>query len=342
MKKIVLLIFFVSVFWPWGWAGEIELNELLAKSQARFEWNTLLNQGFFLKGNTIVSFSPGLPWILLNFDTKLSLEPIQDVKGRLLIPEATGQTILNLLQSEVATLAPYRVAAIVIDPGHGGRDSGARYVHNLNGKQVTVAEKDIVLACSLLLYEMLKKRFPDKKVVLTRRSDITLELEERPALANALHLADHEAIIYISLHANASLNKNAKGFEVWYLTASYRRNLLAANKDDSLSSEILPIMNSIQDEEYTRESIVLAREVLTELNAVIGKETENRGLKEGEWLVVRKAKMPSILIELGFVSNPLEAAKLMDKAYLQKLSLAIYNGVSSFVFKFEQVKAFKE
>lgn len=342
MRKVFILIFFIITALVSGWAGEMDLNELLAKSQARFEWNTLLNQGFFLKGKTIVSFSPGLPWLVLNFDTKLSVEPIQDIKGKLLIPEATGQTILNLLQSEVASVLPYRVAAIVIDPGHGGRDSGARYVHTINGKQVAVAEKDVVLACGLMIYEMLKKRFPDKKVILTRSTDITLELEERPALANAISLAEHEAIIYISLHANASLNRNAKGFEVWYLTASYRRNLFSATKDDGLSSEILPVMNSIQDEEFTRESIVLAREVLSELNAVVGKETENRGLKEGEWLVVRKAKMPSILIELGFVSNPLEAAKLIDNAYLQKLSLAIYNGVSSFVFKFEQVKAFKE
>jgi N-acetylmuramoyl-L-alanine amidase len=101
-------------------------------------------------------------------------------------------------------------------------------------------------------------------------------------------------------------------------------------------------MNSMQEEEFTRESVLLARMIMAELQSAVGGETENRGLKEGEWLVVRQAKMPSILIEVGFVSNQEEALKLTSVPYLQKLSGAIYNGVSNFIDNFERSKAFTE
>ena len=111
---------------------------------------------------------------------------------------------------------------------------------------------------------------------------------------------------------------------------------------DTEYRDILPIMNSMQEEEFTRESVLLARMILGELQSAIGGETENRGMKEGEWLVVRKAKMPSILIEFGFVSNREEAIKLTNASYLQKLSGAVYNGVSAFIDSFERSKAFTE
>jgi N-acetylmuramoyl-L-alanine amidase len=171
---------------------------------------------------------------------------------------------------------------------------------------------------------------------------VTVALEDRPAVANAIPVKEDEAIIYISLHANASLSRDARGFEVWYLTSTYRRDLLTHASVDSEYHDILPIMNSMQEEEFTRESVLLARMIMAELSKAVGRETENRGLKEGEWLVVRKAKMPSILIELGFVSNREEAFRLTSDEYLQKLLGAVYNGVCTFVDMFERTNAFTE
>ncbi|RPJ04244.1 MAG: N-acetylmuramoyl-L-alanine amidase, partial [Spirochaetaceae bacterium] len=136
--------------------------------------------------------------------------------------------------------------------------------------------------------------------------------------------------------------QTGKGLEVWYLTPTYKRELVSSASVGSEFSEVLPVMNHMQEEEFTRESILLAREITSQLINTIGNVTENRGLKEGEWLVVRKAKMPSILVEVGFVSNRDEAARLLDTAYLQKITQALYNGVSLFIEQYEKSKGFTE
>ena len=111
---------------------------------------------------------------------------------------------------------------------------------------------------------------------------------------------------------------------------------------DEGRAEILPILNTMLEEEYTVESILLARNILEGIDGMVGDRTENRGLKEETWFVVRKAKMPSILIELGFVTNKEEAELLADKNYLMKMSEGIYNGVVDFIIYFESTKGFTE
>ncbi|HEQ71222.1 MAG TPA: N-acetylmuramoyl-L-alanine amidase [Spirochaetia bacterium] len=341
MKRLSILILLLSL--PAAlFSDYVDIADVLKETGSSLEYDTLLESGMLASGRTRVSFTVNAPWIIVNDGVKLSTPGIRREKGRLLIPEETAAKIIGVFRGDESPGRVFRVGAIVIDPGHGGRDSGASYTHTVNGKKVRISEKDVVLKAGFMLYELLKKRFPDKVVLMTRTRDVTLSLEERPEIANSISLGEDEAIIYISLHANASLSGTARGFEVWYLTATYKRNLLSTASVDSEYHDILPIMNSMQDEEFTRESILLARSIMQQLETAVGKETENRGLKEGEWLVVRKAKMPSILIELGFLSNRDEALKLASDEYLQKLSFAIYNGVSSFIEKFEQSNAFTE
>jgi N-acetylmuramoyl-L-alanine amidase len=161
-------------------------------------------------------------------------------------------------------------------------------------------------------------------------------------MANSMKLAPHEAIIYISVHANASLNSKAKGFEVWYLPSDYRRTLIDQESIGTESEDVIPILNTMLEEEYTTESILLAQRILKGMDEKLGEYTENRGLKEEIWFVVRKAKMPSVLIELGFVTNREEALLLSRKEYLRKLSHAIYNGTSGFIDDFEATRGFTE
>jgi N-acetylmuramoyl-L-alanine amidase len=337
-----MLIFILFILAQAADAENMELMTLLAQTGGKLEWNSVLESGRIVRGQTQVVFSINAPWIIVNSNYKLPTPGIRYERGTIFFPKETADSILTVFKGNDVPVHVYRVGAIVIDPGHGGKDAGASYAYSAGGKQTRVSEKDIVLDVGLLLFEMLKKRFPDKVVLLTRSRDVTMPLEERPAVANSISLKDDEAVIYISLHANASLSRSARGFEVWYLTSTYKRNLVSTASVDSEYHDIIPIMNSMQEEEFTRESILLAKDIMRELDETVGPETENRGLKEGEWLVVRKAKMPSILIELGFISNKEEALKLRENAYLRKLSMAIYNGVSSFVEKFEQSKAFTE
>lgn len=156
-------------------------------------------------------------------------------------------------------------------------------------------------------------------------------------MANSVKLGAHEAILYLSIHANSAFNKSSDGFEVWYLTPDYRRTVI--DKTDE-SKEILPILNSMMEEEFTTESILIAKSIGDGLDLQIGKQSPNRGIKEEEWFVVRNARMPSVLVELGFVSNPTEAKLLADSDYLQKCAAGIYNGLSGFILQFEGSRGF--
>ena len=231
------------------------------------------------------------------------------------------------------TGAFFRIGAILIDPGHGGRDPGTVGSYIENGKTIPVYEKNIALTVSLALDELLRKTYPDKKILLTRSGDTYPSLEDRVEMANGVPLKKNEAILYISIHANAApFNKKPYGFEVWYLPTDYRRDLIDKN---AASKEIIHILNSMMEEEFSTESILIAKNISDGLDAQIGKESKNRGLKEKEWYVVRNAKMPSVLIELGFVTNPEEAKRLNTPSYLQKCAQGIYNGLTAFISRFE-------
>jgi N-acetylmuramoyl-L-alanine amidase len=326
---------------PSGAAAETVLAEVAGKVDARIEWDPRRQCGIITKGLKRISFRPGSSWLLLDYAKQSEGRIYFDESGTLLASREAERAIEEFFARPSTDGSP-RVAAILIDPGHGGRDAGAIGTHTIEGKQLVLNEKDIVLDVSLEVYQSLKGKYPDKKILLTRSGDTYPTLEERVAMANAIELGKEDAIIYVSIHANASLNNKATGFEVWYLPPDYRRTLIDQDSIDVPSEEVLPILNTMLEEEYTTESILLAQRVIDSLDREVGDKSPNRGLKEEIWFVVRKAKMPSILIELGFVTNRDEALLLADPAYLQKLSKAIYNGVSGFIEDFERTKGFTE
>lgn len=233
----------------------------------------------------------------------------------------------------------FKVGAILIDAGHGGKDPGALKTYDIGGKKVTIQEKDINLKVAKMLYERLKTAYPEKQIILTRSTDVFLSLSERTDIANAVKVQDNDAILFISIHVNSSLNKSSSGYEVWYLSPGYRRTVLdkTAVEDDK---SLFPILNSMMEEEYTTESIMIARFIMDGLQAQIGNQSKARGIKAEEWFVVKNANMPSVLIELGFVSNQEEAMLLNSDTYLKKATRGIYNGISAFITHFERSKGF--
>lgn len=233
----------------------------------------------------------------------------------------------------------FRVAAILVDPGHGGKDTGAVGTHLIKGKKVEVKEKDVALSVSKDLYSRLSATYPDKRILMTRTGDTYPTLEQRVAIANSVSLAENEAILFVSIHANASFNKQARGYEVWYLSPEYRRTVIDAGRYSD-SAEVLPILNAMLEEEFTTESLLIAKSIMDNFDRLIGKMSPSRGIKAEEWFVVRNARMPSVLVELGFVTNPEDAALLSDPAYLRRLSEAIYSGIKDFITKFERTGGF--
>ncbi|MFP4562165.1 MAG: N-acetylmuramoyl-L-alanine amidase [Spirochaetia bacterium] len=344
MKRSVFILVFTGILMiaaPLRGSAEAALAEVAGKVDARIEWDPRRQCGIITRGLKRISFKPGNSWLLLDYAKQSEGRIYFDETGTLLASREAERAIEEFFVRPSTDGAP-RVEAILIDPGHGGRDAGAIGTHVIDGKKLVLNEKDIVLDVGIDVYRSLKRKYPDKTILLTRSGDSYPTLEERVAMANAIELGKEDAIIYLSIHANASLNTKANGFEVWYLPPDYRRTLIDQDSIDAESEEVLPILNTMLEEEYTTESILLAQRVIDSLEREVGDKSPNRGLKEEIWFVVRKAKMPSILIELGFVTNPGEAVLMSEPMYLQKLSKAIYNGVSGFIEDFERTKGFTE
>ncbi|MBN2552260.1 MAG: N-acetylmuramoyl-L-alanine amidase, partial [Spirochaetales bacterium] len=284
----------------------------------------------------------GSPWMVVNYREKIRTQGVLRSNGDLLFPSETLLALDRYFELRALRRLAPRVAAILIDPGHGGRDSGAIGYHSDKDGELRLLEKDVVLDVSKKLFMLLKKEYPDKQILLTRHDDTYLKLEERTEIANNVSVGKNEAIIFVSIHANAAFNRNAKGYEVWVLPGDYRRTLIDTDELDEDTRPIAPILNVLLEEEYSIESVSLAQAVLKGFDGVVGDVTVNRGIREESWFVVRKAKMPSILIELGYVTNRDEARLLADQSYLQKLTLGIYTGIRSFVSNFETTMGFTE
>jgi len=280
--------------------------------------------------------------MVVNYREKIRTQGVERSQGKLLFPSETLEALNRYFDLRALRRLLPRVAAILIDPGHGGKDSGAIGYHQDKQGDLRLLEKDVVLDVSKKLYLLLKNEYPDKQIMLTRDDDRYLKLEERTEIANNVSVGKNEAIIFVSIHANAAFNKDAKGYEVWVLPGDYRRTLIDTEDLDEDTRPIAPILNVLLEEEYSIESITLAKAVLEGFDSAVGDVTDNRGIREESWFVVRKAKMPSILIELGYVTNREEATMLADQAYLQKLVLGIYTGIRSFVANFESTKGFTE
>lgn len=280
--------------------------------------------------------------VLLNGDGLLSVDEPVIEGGAVNVTEAFLKTVFGELRKADATTSTlYNIGAILIDPGHGGKDPGAFGTFKQNGKSVRVTEKTVVLNTAKILTALLKKAYPNKKIIMTRSTDKTLTLEDRTLTANSVSLGRNEAVLYISIHANASLDKKANGYEAWYLSPGFRRTVLdknAATDDASL----FPILNSMMEEEYTTESILMSKFIMDGLSATIGDVAKARGIKAEEWFVVKNANMPSALVEIGFVTNEKEALLLNTNDYLQKVARGLYNGIAAFVTHFEKSRGFTQ
>lgn len=317
-------------------AQSVDLAQAALQTGASFYWDPLSGSGILEKNGHQISFRVGEQLVLINYTKLAIVDSPENKNGTIYVTKKFIDTV-NELFTESTPEAFYKVGAILIDPGHGGRDPGAIGGYQKNGKKITLYEKDLVLSISKTLAKQLQTAYPDKDVILTRSDDTWLTLEQRVDIANSIRLEPHEAILYISVHVNASLDKRASGYEVWYLSPGFRRTVLESTGENK---DLESILNSMMEEEYTTESVLIAKFIMDGLEEQIGKQSKSRGIKAEEWFVVRNANMPSVLIEAGFITNEKEAALLGDEQYLRKISQGIYNGLSAFITHFERSRGF--
>lgn len=216
------------------------------------------------------------------------------------------------------------ISRIVIDPGHGGRDPGAQ-VKGLD-------ESELVLDIALRLENLLKKQ-PNIKVVLTRRSNISVSLEERTTIANRM-----SADLFLSIHANASKNKGVRGIETYYLNFAQnpeaealaaRENAGEARTMTDLSNIVREIaLNNKIDE--SRDFANFIQKAMFDGVRQTNSETRNLGVKQAPFMVLIGATMPSILAEISFITNKTEAGLLKTTGYRQEISEALLDGITSY------------
>ena len=332
-KAFSILTFFCIAAVGAAAGGAMTLLEFTQVQKLSLSWDPLTGVGYLEKDGAYVSFALDQPFLVYDWKHIAKVTPPYLGDGDILLPEDFQTCTRNFFLDKRDTAKPrYSVAAILVDPGHGGKDTGA--IGEIGGMRLL--EKDLTLEVSKRVVDLLKSRYSSRRILVTRKDDSYPTLDDRVEMANSVDLNDDEAVIYVSIHANASFNKTVKGFEVWYLNPEYRRTVVGAKTVKEKGKEIAPILNAMLEEEFTTESIILARKVYDRLGVELGPTSPGRGIRPEEWFVVRNAKMPSILIEMGFITNPDEGKLLAGSGYLRRIGDAIYNGIVDFIEYFER------
>ena len=224
------------------------------------------------------------------------------------------------------------ISRIVIDPGHGGHDPGAQ------GRGLS--EADLVLDIALRL-EQLLTREPGVEVVLTRRTDVFVPLEERTAIANR-----QNADLFLSIHANASRNSKARGVETYFLNfastpdaeaVAARENSASGRTMHSLPDIVKAITLNNKLDESRDFATIVQREMVGHLSSA-NKDLRDLGVKQAPFVVLIGAGMPSVLAEISFITHSQEGKLLKNKAYRQRIAEALYQGVERYQRSLKAVK----
>jgi N-acetylmuramoyl-L-alanine amidase len=219
-----------------------------------------------------------------------------------------------------------KIGKIVIDPGHGGHDTGTIGANGLE-------EKDLVLEVGRRLGKLLETRL-GAEVVYTRKDDTFIPLETRTAIAN-----QERADLFVSIHANSSRDPDARGVETYYLNfTSSPEALEVAARENAVSEksiyELQDLVKKIALKEKIEESREFAGNVQQSLHsglAVKSPAIRNRGVKKAPFIVLIGANMPSILAEISFVSNPTDERRLQTSDYRQRIAESLYRGIAKYV-----------
>ena len=220
-----------------------------------------------------------------------------------------------------------KIGRIVIDPGHGGHDTGTIGPHGL-------MEKDLCLDVALRLGHLIEQKLPGAEVVYTRKDDTFIPLEQRTAIAN-----EAKADLFISIHANSSHDHEARGIETYYLNfATSEESLEVATRENSLSQEGLhdlqDIVKKIARNEKIEESKEFANDVQDSLShrmQLVSQNERNRGVKKAPFVVLIGANMPSILSEISFISNPSDEKLLRKSDQRQRVADGLYRGIAAYL-----------
>jgi N-acetylmuramoyl-L-alanine amidase/type II secretory pathway predicted ATPase ExeA len=220
-----------------------------------------------------------------------------------------------------------KIKRIAIDPGHGGSDTGAMGPHGL-------LEKSLCLDVALRLGQLIEESIAGAQVVYTRKNDKYVSLEERTAIANRA-----KADLFISIHANSSDSREARGVETYYLSLSDSpESMKLATRENALALSSLhdlpELLQKITRDEKIVESKQLAEDMQTALSErlqLVSRRETNRGVKQAPFVVLTGANMPAILSEISFVSNASDESLLLESSQRQRVAEGLYRGIAAYL-----------
>ncbi len=220
-----------------------------------------------------------------------------------------------------------KIGRIVIDAGHGGRDTGTIGPTGL-------MEKDLCLDVALRLGKIIQQRLPSAAVVFTREDDTFIPLERRTEIAN-----EAKADLFISVHANSSQDRQARGIETYYLNftgssdameVASRENALSGNGVHDLQDIVTKIARSEKIEE-SRDLATMIQDSLSKRMETLNRGGHNRGVRKAPFVVLIGADMPSVLAEISFLSNPSDEKWLKNPDNRQRVADGLYRGIESYL-----------
>ena len=334
-------VFLAAVWAVQAASASVDVADLMASRGLKSQSRTSAMVYVYGGSGHRVELMPGSAHVL--FDGRFIELPVPLYlrNGRLKAPEALSRAVAHLLtekpqpQPSGQPIQP-RLKRIMIDAGHGGRDPGA--------SGYGLKEKSVALDIALEVGRILKQK--GWVVGYTRRSDVFISLDARADVANRF-----QADVFVSIHANSAASRSAAGFETYYVdnkTDNIERGREAARDYDlrpgAIGMERAPsppmeaVLRGVLFEEYKHES----REMATAIQSAIARvaPSNDRGVKLGPWRVVRKSNCAHCLVEVGFISNAAEAARLARASYRRQLASAIAEGVESLRRRFEQTNGF--
>ena len=220
-----------------------------------------------------------------------------------------------------------KIGRIVIDAGHGGHDTGTIGPTGL-------MEKDLCLDVALRVGRLIDQRLPGAEVVFTRDDDTFVPLEQRTAIAN-----EARADLFLSVHANSSQDRKARGIETYYLNFTGSSDAMeVAARENALSENAVHDLQDIVKKIARNEKIEESRDFAGNIQDSLAKRMENlnrgdrnRGVRKAPFVVLIGADMPSVLAEISFISNPSDEQWLKKPENRQRVAEGLYRGIERYL-----------
>lgn len=224
-------------------------------------------------------------------------------------------------------------ATILIDPGHGGEDEGAKRELFLKNKKIVVKEKDLAMMIGKKIYQKLKQK--KYNVFLTRSYDRTVTLADRSDMAEKL-----KADLFISVHMNSSSEGSSQGFETYYLDNNNNKAVEKVEKEENerfhqenVNNIIEHILVDLVIDRTVEQSKKLSFFIHQAVKSQVGTRYQlvDRKVRPGFFYVLALSKRPSVLLETGFLSHPIEGGRLNDEAFQENYASAVANGIELYI-----------